>query len=33
VTLPDAFAPKRTTVSVFDRPGGKQLGMRVLYVN
>jgi hypothetical protein len=33
VALPDAFTPKRTTVSVFDRPGGKQLGMRVLYVN
>jgi hypothetical protein len=33
VTLPDAFTPKRTTISVFDRPGGKQLGMRVLYVN
>jgi hypothetical protein len=33
VQLPDAFMPKRTTVSVFDRPGGKQLGMRVLYVN
>jgi hypothetical protein len=33
VALPDAFTPKRTTVSVLDRPGGKQLGMRVLYVN
>jgi hypothetical protein len=33
VALPDAFVPKRTTVSVFDRIGGKQLGMRVLYVN
>ena len=33
VQLPDAFTPKRTTISVFDRPGGKQLGMRVLYVN
>jgi hypothetical protein len=33
VQLPDAFMPKRTTVSVLDRPGGKQLGMRVLYVN
>jgi hypothetical protein len=33
VPLPDAFTPKRTTISVFDRPGGKQLGMRVLYVN
>lgn len=33
VALPDAFMPKRTTVSVFDRVGGKQLGMRVLYVN
>jgi len=33
VTLPDSFTPKRTTISVFDRPGGKQLGMRVMYVN
>ena len=33
VPLPDAFTPKRTTISVLDRPGGKQLGMRVLYVN
>jgi hypothetical protein len=33
VSLPAAFVPKRTTISVFDRPGGKQLGMRVLYVN
>jgi hypothetical protein len=33
VPLPAAFVPKRTTISVFDRPGGKQLGMRVLYVN
>ena len=33
VPLPDAFTPKRTTISVFDRPGGKQLGMRVMYVN
>jgi hypothetical protein len=33
VTLPAAFTPKRMTISVFDRPGGKQLGMRVMYVN
>ena len=33
VPLPAAFTPKRTTISVFDRPGGKQLGMRVIYVN
>jgi hypothetical protein len=33
VPLPAAFTPKRTTISVFDRPGGKQLGMRVMYVN
>ncbi|HET9208193.1 MAG TPA: DUF6776 family protein [Burkholderiaceae bacterium] len=31
--LPDTFTPKRTTISVLDRPGGKQLGMRVMYVN
>jgi len=33
VPLPDAFAPRRATISVLDRPGGKQLGMRVMYVN
>lgn len=33
VPLPDAFTPKRATISVLDRPGGKQLGMRVMYVN
>jgi len=33
VKLPDALNPKRMTISVFDRPGGKQLGMRVMYVN
>jgi hypothetical protein len=33
VPLPAAFTPKRMTISVFDRPGGKQLGMRVMYVN
>lgn len=33
VPLPDAFTPKRTTIGVFDRVGGKQLGMRVMYVN
>jgi hypothetical protein len=33
VPLPATFTPKRTTISVLDRPGGKQLGMRVMYVN
>jgi hypothetical protein len=33
VPLPEAFTPKRTTIGVFDRVGGKQLGMRVMYVN
>jgi hypothetical protein len=33
VPLPAAFTPKRMTISVLDRPGGKQLGMRVMYVN
>jgi hypothetical protein len=32
LALPDAFNPKRTTISVLDRVGGKQLGMRVMYV-
>lgn len=30
--LPDAFTPKRTTINVLDRAGGKPLGMRILYV-
>jgi hypothetical protein len=32
LSLPDTFNPKRTTISVLDRVGGKQLGMRVMYV-
>jgi hypothetical protein len=31
--LPPAFVPKRVTIRVLDRVGGKQLGMRVIYVN
>lgn len=30
--LPENFTAKQTTISVFDRIGGKQLGMRVLFV-
>jgi hypothetical protein len=30
--LPETFNPKQTTISVFDRVGGKQLGARVMYV-
>lgn len=30
--LPDAFTPKRTTINVLDRVGGKPLAMRILYV-
>jgi hypothetical protein len=30
--LPETFNPKQTTISVFDRIGGKQLGTRVMYV-
>lgn len=32
VALPDGFRPKQATVNVLDRPEGKLLGMRVLYV-
>jgi len=32
VPLPDAFNPRETTIQVFDRVGGKQLGMRVMLV-
>ena len=32
VPLPDAFNPRQTTIQVFDRVGGKQLGMRVMLV-
>lgn len=32
VPLPDGFKPKQATVNVLDRPDGKLLGMRVLYV-
>ena len=30
--LPDGFTPKQTTVQVLDRPDGKLLGKRVVYV-
>lgn len=30
--LPENFTPKRTTVQVLERVGGKSLGMRILYV-
>ncbi len=30
--LPDGFRASQATVSVLDRPDGRQLGMRVLYV-
>jgi hypothetical protein len=30
--LPDGFKPRQATVRVLDRPDGKLLGMRVLYV-
>jgi hypothetical protein len=32
VSLPEGFRPKQATVNVLDRPEGKLLGMRVLYV-
>jgi len=32
VPLPENFTAKQTTIGVFDRVGGKQLGMRVLFV-
>lgn len=31
--LPEGFRPRQTTVQVLDRPGGAQLGMRVLLVD
>jgi hypothetical protein len=33
VPLPDAFTPRQTTIQVFDRVGGKQLGMRVMLIS
>jgi hypothetical protein len=30
--LPDGFRPRQATISVLDRPEGRQLGMRVMYV-
>ena len=32
LALPDGFRPRQATVNVLDRPDGKLLGMRVLYV-
>lgn len=32
VPLPETFKPKHTTINVLERVGGKQLGMRVIYV-
>jgi hypothetical protein len=32
LALPDGFTPSQATVNVLDGPGGKVLGMRVLYV-
>lgn len=32
LSLPDGFRASQATVSVLDRPEGRQLGMRVLYV-
>ncbi len=32
VPLPEGFRPKQATVNVLDRPEGRLLGMRVLYV-
>lgn len=31
--LPEGFRPRQTTIQVLDRPGGAQLGMRVLLVD
>jgi hypothetical protein len=31
--LPEGFRPRQTTIQVLDRPGGSQLGMRVLLVD
>lgn len=30
--LPDGFVPRQCTIRVLDRPGGRLLGMRVMYV-
>ena len=30
--LPDGFRASQATITVLDRPDGRQLGMRVLYV-
>ncbi|MEO7339168.1 MAG: hypothetical protein ABIV63_21540 [Caldimonas sp.] len=30
--LPQGFKPRQTTINVLDKPGGKLLGMRVMYV-
>ena len=30
--LPQGFRPQQTTIQVLDKPGGKLLGMRVMYV-
>ncbi len=32
LSLPDGFRASQATISVLDRPDGRQLGMRVLYV-
>jgi len=32
VPLPQGFRPQQATVQVLDKPGGKLLGMRVMYV-
>lgn len=32
VALPEGFRPRQATINVLDRPDGKSLGMRVMYV-
>jgi hypothetical protein len=32
LALPDGFRPRQATINVLDRPDGKPLGMRVMYV-
>ena len=32
VQLPPGFAPRQATIRLLDKPGGRQLGMRVLPV-
>lgn len=32
VALPDGFRPRQATINVLDRPDGRSLGMRVMYV-